>query len=199
MAPYGAGGVGPGAEIGPFKVLAVLGEGGYGVVYLASQDKPIRRRVALKIVKPGMDSKQVIARFEAEPQALALLGHPNIAQICDAGVTPHGRPYFAMEYIEGLPITEYCDREKLDLKERLGLFLQVCHAIQHAHQKGIIHRDLKPSNILVTAVDDRPLVKVIDFGIAKALSQPLMEQTLHTERGQFIGTPDYRSPVSRIG
>jgi len=193
-AAYGEGRIGPGAEIGPFKVLTVLGEGGYGVVYLADQEHPIRRRVALKIVKPGMDSLQVIARFEAERQALALLDHPNIAQIHDAGTTPQGRPYFAMEYIEGLPITEYCDREKLDLKERLGLFLQVCHAIRHAHQKGIIHRDLKPSNILVTAVDDRPLVKVIDFGIAKALSQPLTEQTLYTERGQFIGTPDYMSP-----
>ncbi len=184
----------PGDRVGPFELLALLGEGGYGVVYLASQEHPIRRRVALKIVKPGMDSRQVIARFEAERQALALLDHPNIAQIHDAGTTPQGHPYFAMEYVEGLPITEYCDREKLDLKERLGLFLQVCHAIRHAHQKGIIHRDLKPSNILVTAVDDRPLVKVIDFGIAKALAQPLTEQTLYTEQGQFLGTPDYMSP-----
>ncbi len=193
-ASYGAGGVGPDAEIGPFKVLAALGEGGYGVVYLASQDKPIRRRVALKIVKPGMDSKQVIARFDAERQALALLDHPNIAQVHDAGTTPEGRPYFVMEHIEGLPITEYCDRERLDLRERLRLFVQVCAAVQHAHQKAIIHRDLKPSNILVTPNDGRPLVKVIDFGIAKALSQPLTEQTLYTEQGQFIGTPDYMSP-----
>lgn len=183
-----------GAEVGLFKLIGVLGEGGYGIVYLAMQDGPIRRRVALKIVKPGMDSRQVIARFEAERQALALLDHPNIAHIYDAGATPQGRPYFAMEYVEGIPITAYCDREKLTIPERLRLFLQVCNAVQHAHQKGIIHRDLKPSNLLVAAGDGKPLVKVIDFGIAKALSQPLTEQTLYTEQGQFIGTPDYMSP-----
>lgn len=191
---HGERGIGPGAEVGPYKLIGVLGEGGYGIVYLASQDGPIRRRVALKIVKPGMDSRQVIARFEAERQALALLDHPNVAHVYDAGTTPQGRPYFAMEYIEGLPVTEYCDRQNLDLKERLGLFLQVCSAVQHAHQKGIIHRDLKPSNLLVAAGDGKPLVKVIDFGIAKALSQPLTEQTLYTEQGQFSGTPDYMSP-----
>jgi WD40 repeat protein/tRNA A-37 threonylcarbamoyl transferase component Bud32 len=178
----------------PFKLLGILGEGGCGIVYLAEQERPIRRRVALKVIKPGMDSKQVIARFEAERQALALLDHPNIAHIYDAGTTAAGRPYFAMEYVEGVPITEHCDREKLDLRERLRLFLQVCSAVQHAHQKAIIHRDLKPSNILVTAHDDKPLIKVIDFGIAKALAQPLTEQTLYTEQGQLIGTPDYMSP-----
>jgi WD40 repeat protein/serine/threonine protein kinase len=186
--------VSPGSQVGPFKLLGILGEGGYGIVYLAEQEQPIRRRVALKIIKPGMDSKQVIARFEAERQTLAMLDHPNIAHIYDAGTTPGGRPYFAMEYVEGVPITEHCDRERLDLKERLRLFLQVCSAVQHAHQKAIIHRDLKPSNILVTAKDDKPLIKVIDFGIAKALAQPLTEQTLYTEQGQFIGTPDYMSP-----
>jgi len=191
---HGERGIGPGAEVGPYKLIGVLAEGGYGVVYLASQDRPIRRRVALKIVKPGMDSKQVIARFEAERQALALLDHPNIAHIYDAGATPAGHPYFAMEFIEGLPITEYCDRQKLTIRERLRLFIQVCDGVQHAHQKGIIHRDLKPSNILVTTKDDRPLVKVIDFGIAKALTQPLTERTLYTEQGQFVGTPDYMSP-----
>jgi serine/threonine protein kinase/WD40 repeat protein len=183
-----------GTEVGPFKVCGILGEGGYGIVYLAKQEQPIRRRVALKVIKPGMDSRQVIARFEAERQALAMLDHPNIAQIYDAGTTHAGRPYFAMEYIAGLPITEYCDRERLDLKERLRLFLQVCDAVQHAHQKGIIHRDLKPSNILVAAGDGKPLIKVIDFGIAKALSQPLTDRTLYTEQGQFIGTLDYMSP-----
>lgn len=183
-----------GTAIGPFKVCGILGEGGYGIVYLAEQERPIRRRVALKVIKPGMDSRQVIARFEAERQALAVLDHPNIAHIHDAATTSGGRPYFAMEYIEGLPVTEYCDREKLDLKDRLRLFVQVCDAVQHAHQKAIIHRDLKPSNILVTTGEGKPLVKVIDFGIAKALSQPLTERTLHTENSQFIGTPDYMSP-----
>jgi len=191
---YGGMNLDAGAQIGPFKVLGVLGEGGYGIVYLAQQEEPIRRRVALKIVKPGMDSKQVIARFEAERQALALLDHPNIAHVYDAGTTDRGRPYFAMEYIEGNCITEYCDTERLAIKERLRLFLQVCHAIQHAHQKGIIHRDIKPSNILVSAEDGEALVKVIDFGVAKALTQSLTDKTLYTEQGQFVGTPDYMSP-----
>ncbi|MCU0915865.1 MAG: serine/threonine protein kinase, partial [Planctomycetes bacterium] len=191
---YGAGAIGPGAQVGPFKLLGILGEGGYGIVYLAEQEQPLRRRVALKVIKPGMDSHQIVARFEAERQALALLDHPHIAHVHDAGTTPEGRPYFAMEYIEGLPVTEYCDREKLTIKERLRLFLQVCEAVKHAHQKGIIHRDLKPSNMLVTAQSDKPLVKVIDFGIAKALAQPLTDKTLYTEQGQFIGTPDYMSP-----
>jgi serine/threonine protein kinase/tetratricopeptide (TPR) repeat protein len=193
-ASYGGQGLGPGAQIGRYKLLDILGEGGYGIVYLAQQERPIRRRVALKIVKPGMDSKQVIARFEVEKQALALLDHPNLAHVYDAGTTEAGRPYFAMEYIEGLPITEYCDREKLDVRQRLRLFQQVCHAVQHAHQKGIIHRDLKPSNILVTVTGGEPLVKVIDFGIAKALAEPLTQKTLYTQQGQFIGTPDYMSP-----
>ncbi len=193
-ASYGAGAVGPGSQIGPFKLLGVLGEGGYGIVYLAAQEQPIRRRVALKVIKPGMDSRQVIARFEAERQALALLDHPNIAQIHDAGTTPEGRPYFAMEYIEGLPITEYCDRQTFAIRERLQLFLQVCSAVQHAHQKGIIHRDLKPSNILVTGKDGESRIRIIDFGIAKALAQTLTEKTLCTEQGQLLGTPDYMSP-----
>jgi len=193
-ASYGQRAIGPGAQVGPFKLLGILGEGGYGIVYLAAQEQPIHRRVALKVIKPGMDSRQVIARFEAERQALALLDHPNIAHVYDAGATQSGGPYFAMEYVEGLPITEYCDREKLAIKDRLQLFLQVCTAVQHAHQKGIIHRDLKPSNILVTAKDEKPLIKVIDFGVAKALAQPLTAKTLYTEQGQFIGTPDYMSP-----
>ena len=150
-ASYAAAGLGLGSEIGPYKLLNILGEGRYGIVYLAQQARPIRRKVALKIVKPGMDFRQVIARFEAEKQALALLDHPNVAQVYDAGTTEAGRPYFVIEGIEGIPITEYCDRERLTLRERLKLFLQVCSAIEHAHQKGIIHRDLKPSNILVTA------------------------------------------------
>jgi len=192
--PYDGTHLGPGSQIGPFRLLGILGEGGYGLVYLAEQERPLRRRVALKVIKPGMDSRQVIARFEAERQALALLDHPHIAHVYDAGTTQAGRPYFAMEHVEGVPITRFCDRERLPIKGRLSLFLQVCSAIQHAHQKGIIHRDLKPSNILVTAKDDRPLVKVIDFGVAKALGQPLTEKTLYTEQGQFIGTPDYMSP-----
>lgn len=193
-ASYDSAAMGPGAQIGPFKLLGILGEGGYGIVYLAQQERPIKRRVALKVVKPGMDSRQVIARFEAERQALALLDHPNLAHIYDAGTTPAGRPYFAMEHVEGLPVTEYCDKERLSIRDRLRLFLQVCHAVQHAHQKGIIHRDLKPSNVLVTTTDGGPLVKVIDFGIAKALAQPLTDRTLYTQQGQFIGTPDYMSP-----
>jgi serine/threonine protein kinase len=186
--------VGPGAQVGLFKLLDALGEGGYGIVYLAEQERPIRRRVALKIVKPGMDSRQIIARFEAERQALAYLDHPNIAHIYDAGTTPGGRPYFAMEYIEGIPLTAYCDQERLHIRQRLQLFLQVCSAVQHAHQKGIVHRDLKPSNILVATKEENPRIKVIDFGIAKALAQTLTDRTLHTEQGQFIGTPDYMSP-----
>jgi len=184
----------PGTQIGPYKLLGILGEGGYGIVYLAQQETPIRRRVALKVIKPGMDSKQVIARFEAERQALALLDHPNLAHVYQAGTTSTGRPYFVMEYIECLPITAYCDREKLDIRQRLRLFRQVCDGVQHAHQKGIIHRDLKPSNILVTGKGEEALVKVIDFGIAKAMAQPLTEKTLNTQQGQFIGTPDYMSP-----
>jgi serine/threonine protein kinase/tetratricopeptide (TPR) repeat protein len=184
----------PGGRIGRYKLLSVLGEGGMGVVYLAEQEQPIRRQVAVKVIKPGMDSKRVIARFEAERQTLALLDHPNIAHVHDAGTTETGRPYFVMEYVEGLAITEHCDHHKLSIEHRLNLFLQVCHAINHAHQKGIIHRDIKPSNILVSTQDDQVVPKIIDFGVAKALAQPLTERTLVTEQGQLFGTPEYMSP-----
>ena len=155
---------GPGTVIGRYKILEQIGEGGFGVVYVAEQREPVKRRVALKIIKLGMDTKQVVARFEAERQALALMDHPNIAKVLDAGATDTGRPYFVMELVKGIPITRYCDQEKLDTAERLDLFIKVCHAIQHAHQKGIIHRDIKPSNILVTLHDGVPVPKVIDFG-----------------------------------
>jgi serine/threonine protein kinase/tetratricopeptide (TPR) repeat protein len=183
-----------GGQIGPYKLLSVLGEGGFGIVYLAEQHDPIRRRVALKVIKPGMDTKQVIARFEAERQALALFDHPNIAHVYDAGTTKTGHPYFAMELVKGMPITEHCDQEKLSIKERLSLFLDVCDAIQYAHQKGVIHRDIKPSNILVSVEGKGAVPRVIDFGVAKAISQPLTDRTLYTEQGQFIGTPEYMSP-----
>ena len=165
-----------------------------GVVYLAEQTEPIRRRVALKLIKLGMDTKQVIARFETERQALALMNHPNVAKVLDAGATEKGRPYFVMEYVKGESITAYCDRHRLTTKERLGLFMQVCQAVQHAHQKGIIHRDIKPSNVLVAIEGDKPVPKVIDFGVAKAIEQKLTERTLFTEQGQLIGTPEYMSP-----
>jgi serine/threonine protein kinase len=184
----------PGTRIGCYKLLRLLGEGGMGMVYLAEQEQLIRRRVALKIIKPGMDSKKVLARFEAERQALALLDHPNIAQVHDAGTADSGRPYFVMEYVKGTPITEFCDRHTLSIEQRLRLFQQVCSAIQHAHQKGIIHRDIKPSNILVTSENDNVIPKIIDFGVAKALIQPLTERTLITEESQLLGTPEYMSP-----
>jgi serine/threonine protein kinase/Flp pilus assembly protein TadD/uncharacterized protein (DUF2164 family) len=184
----------PGSKIGRYQLLSVLGEGGMGIVYLAEQKQPIRRQVALKVIKPGMDSKRVIARFEAERQALALLDHPNIAHVHDAGTTEAGRPYFVMEYVKGLSITEHCDRHKLTIEDRLNLFRQVCLAVHHAHQKGIIHRDIKPSNILVSLQEDQALPKIIDFGVAKAVSQPLTERTLVTEQGQLFGTPEYMSP-----
>ncbi|MHC4627020.1 MAG: protein kinase domain-containing protein [Planctomycetota bacterium] len=184
----------PGGKIGRYKLLKVLGEGGMGMVYLAEQEGQIRRRVALKVIKPGMDSKRVIARFETERQALALLHHPNIAQVYYAGTTESGRPYFVMEYVKGSPITEYCDRHKLTIGDRLNLFIQICLAVHHAHQKGIIHRDIKPSNILVAAENDRPTPKIIDFGVAKAIAAPLTEQTLFTEDSQLLGTPEYMSP-----
>jgi serine/threonine protein kinase len=184
----------PGSQIGRYKLLSVLGEGGMGIVYLAEQQRPIRRQVALKVIKPGMDSKRIIARFEAERQALALLDHANIAHVHDAGTTESGRPFFVMEYVKGLPITEYCDRHKLTIDTRLNLFLKVCNAIQHAHQKGIIHRDIKPSNILVSLQDDQAIPKIIDFGVAKAIAQPLTEHTLATENSQLLGTPEYMSP-----
>ena len=161
---------------------------------MAQQLEPVKRRVALKIIKLGMDTKQVVARFEAERQALALMDHPNIARVLDGGETASGRPYFVMELVRGDPITDYCDREKLPTHERLKLFQQVCQAIQHAHQKGVIHRDIKPTNVLVTVADGRPLVKVIDFGIAKATNTELTEKTLFTEFRQLIGTPQYMSP-----
>jgi serine/threonine protein kinase len=183
-----------GTQIGPYKLLQKLGEGGCGVVYMAEQEKPVRRRVALKVIKLGMDTKNVIARFEAERQALALMDHPNIARVLDAGATETGRPYFVMELVRGVRITEYCDQNNFDTRQRLGLFIQVCHALQHAHQKGIIHRDIKPSNILVTHHDGVPVPKVIDFGIAKAIEGKLTEQTLFTAYEQLIGTPAYMSP-----
>ncbi|MHC4991440.1 MAG: tetratricopeptide repeat protein [Planctomycetota bacterium] len=185
---------GPGSVIGRYKILQTIGEGGFGVVYMAEQTRPVQRTVALKIIKLGMDTKQVIARFEAERQALALMDHPNIARVLDAGATETGRPYFVMELVRGVPITEYCDTHKLDADERLELFLDVCHAVQHAHQKGIIHRDLKPGNVMVTLHDGRPVPKVIDFGIAKAINQKLTERTLFTEYRHFVGTPEYMSP-----
>ena len=184
----------PGARIGRYELVKVLGEGGMGIVYLAQQYEPIKRQVALKIIKPGMDSRRVIARFETEQQALAVMDHPNVARVYDGGLTTWGRPYFVMEYVDGVPITEYCDKQRLSVQERLRLFLHVCAAVQHAHQKGIIHRDLKPSNILVVALNEGEIPKVIDFGVARALSRPLTELTLTTEHGRPIGTPEYMSP-----
>ncbi len=185
---------GPGTRVGPYKLLQKIGEGGMGVVYMAEQDRPVRRRVALKIIKPGMDTEQVVARFEAERQALALMDHPNIARVFDAGTTDSGRPYFVMELVNGVPITEYCDAAHLSPRERLELFVPVCQAIQHAHQKGIIHRDVKPTNVMVTRFDDRPVPKVIDFGVAKATAQRLTERTLFTGFGAVVGTLEYMSP-----
>ncbi|HEV3255950.1 MAG TPA: serine/threonine-protein kinase, partial [Gemmataceae bacterium] len=185
---------GPGTIIGPYKLLEQIGEGGFGIVFMAEQQEPIRRKVALKVLKPGMDTRQVIARFEAERQALALMDHPNIARVLDAGQTASGRPYFVMELVKGVPITDYCDQARLTPRERLELFLAVCHAVQHAHQKGIIHRDLKPSNVLVTLHDGAAVAKIIDFGIAKATGQQLTDKTLFTGFAQLIGTPLYMSP-----
>lgn len=184
----------PGATIGPYKLLEQIGEGGFGTVYMAQQEHPIRRRVALKIIKPGMDTKQVVARFESERQALAVMDHPNIARVIDGGSTLSGRPYFVMELVRGEPITKFCDQRGLLLRARLELFQSVCYAVEHAHQKGIIHRDIKPSNVLVTICDDKPVVKVIDFGIAKATTGPLTDKTLFTEFRQLLGTPLYMSP-----
>jgi serine/threonine protein kinase len=168
----------PGTIIGPYKLLEQIGEGGFGVVFLAEQTQPIRRKVALKILKPGMDTRQVVARFEAERQALAIMDHPHIAKVFDGGTTPSGRPYFVMELVRGVPITEFCDQYRVPLRHRLELFISVCQAVQHAHQKGIIHRDLKPSNVLVSRHDTTPIVKVIDFGVAKALGQELTDKTI---------------------
>ncbi len=185
---------GAGTTIGPYKLLQKIGEGGFGVVYMAEQQQPVRRKVALKIIKPGMDTREVIARFESERQALALMDHPNIARVLDAGATVSGRPYFVMELVKGVPITEYCDKNNLPTEKRLDLFVTICHAVQHAHQKGIIHRDIKPSNVMITLHDGKPVPKVIDFGVAKATSQQLTEKTLFTAYGQMIGTPVYMSP-----
>jgi serine/threonine protein kinase/tetratricopeptide (TPR) repeat protein len=200
----------PGTVVGPYKLLEQIGEGGMGVVFMAEQQQPLRRKVAVKVIKPGMDSRQVIARFEAERQALALMDHPHIAHVLDAGQTPSGRPYFAMELVHGVPVTAYCDQAGLTPRERLGLFVTVCQTVQHAHHKGIIHRDVKPGNVLVTSHDGTPspyplplrggegrvrgVVKVIDFGIAKAIGQQLTEKTLFTGFAQMIGTPMYMSP-----
>jgi serine/threonine protein kinase len=184
----------PGSVIGPFKLKEQIGEGGMGLVFVAEQQEPVRRKVALKIIKPGMASKQVIARFEAERQALAMMDHQNIAKVFDAGTTESGRPYFVMELVHGVPITEYCDANKLTPRQRLELFVPVCQAIQHAHQKGIIHRDVKPSNILVTMYDDKPVPKAIDFGVAKAIEQRLTEKSVYTQFGTLVGTFEYMSP-----
>jgi eukaryotic-like serine/threonine-protein kinase len=184
----------PGSMIGPYKLLQEIGHGGMGVVYMAEQTEPVERRVALKIIKPGMDTRQVIARFDAEEQALAMMDHPNIARVLDAGITDNGRPYFVMELVKGIPITTYCDQQRLTPRERLELFIPVCHAVQHAHQKGIIHRDIKPSNVLVALYDDRPVPKVIDFGVAKATNQRLTKRTMFTHYGQIVGTLEYMSP-----
>jgi serine/threonine protein kinase len=184
----------PSDRIGPYKLLQRLGEGGMGDVWLAEQSAPVQRKVALKVIKPGLDSRQVIARFEAERQALALMEHPNIAKVFDAGATDAGRPYFVMELVKGIPITKYCDLERLSPQERLELFIPVCQAVQHAHQKGIIHRDLKPSNVIVGLFDGKPVPKVIDFGVAKATAQKLTERTMFTEVGQIVGTLEYMAP-----
>ncbi len=181
-------------SIGPYRLLQLLGEGGMGEVWLAEQKTPIHRTVALKLIKAGMDTKAVVARFESERQALALMDHPNIARVFDAGSTAEGRPYFVMEYVPGLPITEYCDKHRLTIKERLELFMQVCDGVQHAHQKAIIHRDLKPSNVLVVEQNNKAVPKIIDFGLAKATAQRLTEKTLFTELGVMMGTPEYMSP-----
>ncbi len=184
----------PGTVIGPYKLLEQIGEGGFGIVFVAEQTQPVRRKVALKVLKPGMDTRQVVARFEAERQALALMDHPNIAKVLDGGQTSSGRPYFVMDLVKGLPITEYCNQAQLTTRERLGLFVHLCQAVQHAHQKGVIHRDLKPSNVLVTVHDTMPVVKVIDFGVAKALGQELTDKTIYTGFAQMVGTPLYMSP-----
>jgi serine/threonine protein kinase len=189
----------PGETIGPYRLLEPIGEGGMGSVFLAEQTTPIRRRVALKLIKPGMGSREVVARFEAERQALALMSHPGIAKVLDAGSAPDGRPFFVMEHVAGVPITEYCDTHRLGVGERLELFVAVCRAIHHAHQRGILHRDVKPSNVLVAIEEGEPRPKVIDFGLAKALNQRLTEKTLYTQRGLLVGTPAYMSPEQASG
>jgi eukaryotic-like serine/threonine-protein kinase len=190
---------GPGSEIGKYRLVERVGEGGFGVVFIAEQREPVARRVALKVIKPGMDTAAVVARFEAERQALAVMDHPNIAKVLDAGATQSGRPYFVMELVAGRPITEFCDEHRLSIRERLELFTQVCRAVQHAHLKGVIHRDLNPRNILVSDQDGLPLARVIDFGIAKAVQRGLAEHSVFTEQGQIIGTPEYMSPEQAAG
>ena len=185
---------GPGTVIGPYRLMEQIGEGGFGLVFVAQQQRPVQRKVALKVVKPGMDSREVVARFEAERQALALMDHPNIASVLDAGTTDTGRPYFVMELVRGVPITQFCDQQELSLRSRLELFVKVCNAVQHAHQKGVIHRDIKPSNVLVTLHDDVAVPKVIDFGVAKAVGQNLTDKTIYTRFSAMIGTPLYMSP-----
>jgi non-specific serine/threonine protein kinase/serine/threonine-protein kinase len=189
-----ASGTPPGAMIGPYRLLEIIGQGGMGEVWLAEQKEPVRRRVALKLIKAGMDTREVVARFASERQALALMDHPAIAKVFDAGSTPQGRPYFVMEYVAGMPITDYCDKHKLTTRERLELFIRVCEGVQHAHQKAVIHRDLKPSNILISEVDGKPVPKIIDFGVAKATAQRLTAQTMFTRLGSIVGTPEYMSP-----
>src|SRR5271155_1265340 len=184
-----------GIIIGPYHLLQLIGEGGMGEVWLAEQKQPVRRRVAVKLIKIGMDTREVVRRFESERQALALMDHPAIAKVFDAGSTPEGRPYFVMEYVAGMPITDYCDWHKLTMRQRMELFILVCDGVQHAHQKAIIHRDLKPSNVLVTEVDGKPVPRIIDFGIAKAISsQANADQTLFTQMGALVGTPGFISP-----
>ena len=185
---------GPGTIIGSYKLMEQIGEGGFGHVFVAEQQQPVRRKVALKVIKPGMDSHEVIARFEAERQALALMDHPNIAHVFDAGTTVTGKPYFVMELVRGVAITQFCEESGITIQERLELFTCVCHAVQHAHQKGIIHRDLKPPNVLVTLHDGMPVAKIIDFGVAKAMCEPLTAKTIYTRFAQVIGTPLYMSP-----
>ena len=189
----------PGTQIGPYKLLEEIGDGGMGVVYLAEQKEPVRRKVALKVIKPGMDSREVISRFDVERQALSMMDHPNISRMLDAGTTTAGRPYFVMDLVKGVPITKFCDEQKLDTRQRLELFITVCGAVQHAHQKGLIHRDLKPSNVLVQIHDVTPVPKVIDFGTAKAIGQQLTDKTLNTGFSQMVGTPLYMSPEQAGG
>jgi eukaryotic-like serine/threonine-protein kinase len=175
-------------EYGPYRLLKRLGEGGMGEVWLAEQIHPVHRRVAIKIIRAGMDTARVVARFEAERQALAMMDHPAIAKVFDAGTTPEGRPFFVMEYVPGESITSYCNRQRLPVRDRLDLFIHLCEGIQHAHQKGIIHRDLKPSNVLVAVQDDHPAPRIIDFGVAKAIVQPVTDNPLRTEMGTIVGT-----------
>src|SRR3984885_4629960 len=184
----------PGTVIGPYQLRQVLGHGGMGEVWLADQKQPVQRRVAIKLIKSGMDTREVVARFESERQELALMNHPAIAKVFDAGSTPEGRPYFVMEYVSGVPITTYCDKHKLTTRQRLALFVRVCEGVQHAHQKAILHRDLKPSNILVGEIDGIPVPRIIDFGVAKATAQRLTADTLLTRVGTVVGTPGYMSP-----